>query len=86
MFTIRHRNPPPPPIKKQLNQNNMKILTPVEWFVSELRNGKELNDNLINKAIELEKEHFIYAYNFQKKRPSVNLTAEQYYYETFKSE
>ena len=45
-----------------------------------------ISPNEWSEAIELEKEHLIYAYNFQKERPSVNLTAEQYYYETFKQQ
>lgn len=32
-----------------------------EWLVSELRNGKELNDELINQAKEIEKSKFIEA-------------------------
>ena len=30
--------------------------TAVEWLVNELRNGKEFNDELIEKAKEMEKE------------------------------
>jgi hypothetical protein len=33
--------------------------TAVEWLVNELRNGKEFNDELIEKAKEMEKEHKI---------------------------
>ena len=31
-------------------------MTAVEWFVQQLRNGKELNDNLIQQAKEMEEE------------------------------
>jgi hypothetical protein len=30
--------------------------TAVEWLVQQLRNGKEFNDELIKKALEMEKE------------------------------
>ena len=30
--------------------------TAIDWFVQELRNGKELNDNLIEQAKKLEKQ------------------------------
>jgi TRAP-type uncharacterized transport system substrate-binding protein len=33
--------------------------TAVEWLVNELRNGKEFNDELIDKAKEIEKEQSI---------------------------
>ncbi len=33
--------------------------TAVEWLVNELRNGKEFNDELIEKAKEIEKEQSI---------------------------
>ncbi len=33
--------------------------TAVEWLVNELRNGKEFNDELIEKAKEIEKEQYI---------------------------
>ena len=36
-----------------------KQLTAVEWFNQQLRNGKELNDNLIQQAKKMEKEQKI---------------------------
>lgn len=38
-------------------------LTAVEWFVQQLRNGKELNDNLIQQAKEMEKEQMEITWN-----------------------
>jgi len=40
MFTIRHRNPPPPPIKKQLKIMNIEILH-IENNVYQVFNTKE---------------------------------------------
>lgn len=34
-------------------------MTAVEWLIQQLRNGKELNDNLIQQAKEMEKEQKI---------------------------
>lgn len=34
-------------------------MTAVEWLIQQLRNGKELNDNLIQQAKEMEKEQMI---------------------------
>jgi hypothetical protein len=87
MFIVNHRNPPPPPPKQHLNKNNMKNLTPVELLVNQLPlDVRASMVGSIEQLKALEKEHLIYAYNFQKERPSVNLTAEQYYYETFKQQ
>ena len=33
--------------------------TAVEWLVNELRNGKEFNDELIEKAKEMEREQML---------------------------
>ena len=65
-----------------------KQLTAVEWFVQQLRNGKELNDNLIQQAKEMEKEQLLAAHS-DWSRITENLptrSAVRYYYETFKSE
>ena len=62
-------------------------MTAVEWFVQQLRNGKELNDNLIQQAKEMEKEQIVTAH-YQGYRNDIGTTevSEQYYNETFKSE
>jgi hypothetical protein len=60
------------------NKYNMKPA--VEWFVQQLRNGKEFNDELIQQAKEMEKEQIINACN------SAYYSGETYYNETFKSE
>ena len=39
-----------------INQKEMRKQLAVEWFVQQLRNGKELNDNLIQQAKEIERE------------------------------
>jgi hypothetical protein len=56
--------------------------TAVEWLVQQLRNGKEFNDELIQKAKEMEKEQMIELWNIAVTCESF----EQYYKETFKSE
>jgi hypothetical protein len=43
---------------KYLKRNKI-MKTAVEWLVNELRNGKEFNDELIEKAKEIEKEQSI---------------------------
>ena len=62
--------------------------TAVEWLVQQLRNGKEFNDELIQKAKEMEKEKRIqdYSVGYSNGQVDSNRTAEQYYNETFKSE
>jgi hypothetical protein len=67
--------------------------TAVEFYREELNALISLRESnfkteqeIFEQAKEMEKEHLIYAYNFQKERPSVNLTSEQYYYETFKQQ
>jgi hypothetical protein len=60
--------------------------TAVEWLVQQLRNGKEFNDELIQKAKAMEKEQIMNAVNFGDERGKITTyqTAEQYYNETFK--
>ena len=75
------------PYLKNLTNLNQNKMTAVEWFVQQLRNGKELNDNLIQQAKEMEKEQIVTAH-YQGYRNDIGTTevSEQYYNETFKSE
>lgn len=41
---------------KELTLNESKIQTSVEWFVDQLRNGKEITDKLIRQANEIEEQ------------------------------
>jgi hypothetical protein len=57
--------------------------TAVEFLVQELRNGKELNDNLIGKANKVFEQQLKDAYVHD--RFMLEITAELYYNETFKN-
>jgi hypothetical protein len=62
-------------------------MTAVECLIQQLRNGKELNDNLIQQAKEMEKEQIKDAFNIEiyEGEDDNFRNAEQYYNETFKS-
>jgi hypothetical protein len=62
--------------------------TAVEFLVQELRNGKELNDNLIKQANEMFEQQIMKAvYDSMGTNFDPNMgRAELYYNETFKSE
>ncbi len=59
--------------------------TAIQWLLEELNNGRHLNDELIEKAKEMEKQQIIDAHgNQQKKSRGVSnytyiLTGEEYY-------
>jgi hypothetical protein len=63
-------------------------MTAVDFLVQELRNGKELNDNLIEHANEMFKQQIMKAvYDSMGTNFDPNMgRAELYYNETFKSE
>jgi hypothetical protein len=47
-------------LTKPLNQNKMEEKTlGTEWLVEQLRNGKELNDELINEAKKIEENNLL---------------------------
>jgi hypothetical protein len=62
--------------------------TAVDFLVQELRNGKELNDNLIKQANEMFEQQIMKAvYDSMGTNFDPNMgRAELYYNETFKSE
>lgn len=65
--------------------------TAIDWLVQELRNGKELNANLIEQAKQMEKQQMIKIADhclstvkiIDKKSGFVAMAAEQYYWENF---
>jgi hypothetical protein len=63
--------------------------TAIQWLLEELNNGRHLNDELIEKAKEMEKNQIIDAHgNKQKKSGGVTnytyiLTGEEYYKEEY---
>jgi hypothetical protein len=63
----------------------MKQETPVEWLTNELKNqfGFVFSNNILEKALEMEKEHIIDAVNSQK-QIGWDEKGEQYYNETYK--
>ena len=63
--------------------------TAVEWLADELKKNHGLQIDLykeIEQAKEMEKEQIMDAFKCGKQPASYNLTSEQYYNETFKSE
>jgi hypothetical protein len=69
-------------------QDQPKQETAVEWLVNELKNqfGFVFSNNILDKAIEMEKEQIRNAY-CKGEQDFVNnkvITSEQYYNETFK--
>ncbi len=63
----------------------MKKLTAVEWLMEEYINGLSINLQIMKKALEMEKEQIMDAFDYGDSNV-YDKDGEQYYNETFKSE
>lgn len=67
-----------------------KKLTAVEWLMEEYINGLSINLQIMKKALEMEKEQIMDAWDNgwheHMNPPSTYITSVKYYNETFKSE
>jgi hypothetical protein len=60
--------------------------TAVEWLNQKLRNdGFAFSENVLNKALEMEKQHIIDAVNHNRAIGFFDEDAEKYYNETYKN-